>query len=233
MRPYLQPWVNSIDKTNQEYCAALENEDADLDVLTRVYMAAVSSTIHLAKCLIHKEPEIELRVNLEKLRTNVNVAYEHAESRDTSAVDPVKVFKQEFDRCVGDIIKIRDMEREVSWQVATGGDEADESLFSYTRYQENLQCLHAKLKQFDDHYFVEIDKDDADVLKLQKEFNKELSILSQMLRKPLRKILGFGQIWMWFYRFCFSVRLCLDLSFLLVKKLKTVIAFFTEQRKEK
>ena len=176
-----------IDKTNKEYCAALENEDTDLDMLTRVYMAAVSSTIHLAKCLIHKEPEIELRANLEKLRTNVNVAYEHAESRDTSAVDPVKVFKQEFDRYVGDIIKIRDMEREVSWQVATGGDEADESLLSYTRYQENLQSLHAKLKQLGDHYFVEIDKDDADVLKLQNEFNKGFKHIVSDAKKAFAK----------------------------------------------
>lgn len=185
----LEALGKQIDKINQDYCVDLEKSDIDLDMLNRVYTAAVSSAIHLAKCLIHKEVEIELRVNLEKLRTNINVAYEHAESRNTSTVDPVKVFKQEFEHYLGDILKIRDLEREVSWQTATA-DEAEESLLSYTRYQDNLQNLHAKLKQLGDHYFVEIDKDDADVLKLQKEFNKGFKHIVSDAKKAFAKDSG-------------------------------------------
>ena len=110
-RNLLEALGKQIDKINQDYCVDLEKSDVDLDILNRVYTAVVSRVIDLTKCLIHKEVEIELRANLEKLRTNINVAYEHAESRNASAADPVKAFKQEFDHYLGDILKIRDLEK--------------------------------------------------------------------------------------------------------------------------
>lgn len=175
-----------LDKVNRDYITALETPGADSELLTKVYHSTISHTKHLAKCLIHKEVELELGVSLETFRADMSLAYEQVESRDADTNDYLTIFKQEFDHYLSDILKIRGMESDLSWQVAIG-DEADESLLSYTRHQDNLQHLFTELQQFGDHYFTEIAKDGADILQLQKEFNKGFKNIVADAKKSFAK----------------------------------------------
>lgn len=161
-----------LDTLNQDYCNSLEKTDADLEILTTVYSKTFARLVNnLANCLIHKEVVPEFRGSLEKLGLDLTAAYEQSQSRDATVPDVVKVFKEEYQHYLGDILKIRDMERGLSREAAID-DEENESLLSFTRYQDGLQNLHAKLEQLGAHYFSQIGKTDVDAIQLQKEFNR-------------------------------------------------------------
>ena len=161
-----------LDTLNNDYCSSLEKTDADAELLTIGYSKTFIRLVNnLSNCLVNKEVVPEFRGCLEQLGLDLTAAYEQTKDRNGSVHDSVEVFKAEYQHYLGDILKLRDMEIGLSWEAATN-EEENESLLSLTRYQDDLQNLHAKLKQLGDHYFAEIGKPDADAPRLQKEFNR-------------------------------------------------------------
>ncbi len=164
----------------RKYCKDLAAVNADMPYLEQTYQTEFVKILNVSP---------DLKKDLEKLMVKISVAYEHIfaqeegyvqansddmamEMEEVVFVDPIDLFRAEYNHYLDDLVNLQQEEQE---QLMQAHQDASQPVLFNPRYQKDLQQLYVRLDALGSKYFAAIgeDPDETTLVKLNQKFRQD------------------------------------------------------------